>query len=80
MRSIGCIRYAKEIAVHHVDRGNAERLVGLALSQGRVASLLKRDLGRSDLGIARLRDVATRSLGSALKAWYWSARVRIGVK
>jgi SAM-dependent methyltransferase len=80
IRSSGCFRYAKEIVVHHVDRGNAERLVGLALSQGRVVSLLKRGLSESDLGIDQLRDVADRSLGSSLQTWYWSARIRLGVR
>lgn len=80
MRASGCFRYAKEIVVHHVDQGNAGRLAGLALSQGRVASLLKRGLSESDLGIDLLRDAADRSLGSALQTWYWSARIRLGVR
>jgi hypothetical protein len=32
------------------------------------------------LGIGRLREVASRALGDAPSLWFWSARVRIGVR
>lgn len=40
MRTSGRFRYVREITLHHMERGSAERLVGLAMSQGQVASLL----------------------------------------
>jgi ubiquinone/menaquinone biosynthesis C-methylase UbiE len=73
-------RYVKEIVLHHVDRGNAERLVGLALSQGGVMTLLKRGVTETELGLAQLKAIANRVLGDEDREWYWSARVRIGVK
>jgi SAM-dependent methyltransferase len=74
-----CFRYVNEAAIHHHDSGNAERLVGLLLSQGYIASLQKAGLGEDELGITELRSVAQRTIGSKPRPWIWSARVRLGV-
>jgi ubiquinone/menaquinone biosynthesis C-methylase UbiE len=79
MRESGCFRYVKEMVLHHVDAGNAERLVGLLLSQGSVMTLLKAGLREEQLGIDAFRAVAVRTLGEIPQPWYWSARVRSGV-
>lgn len=76
----GRFRYAKEIVLHHVETGGADRLVGLALSQGLVASLLKRGVSEEEIGMAALREETRRALGDATVPWYWSYRVRLGVK
>jgi SAM-dependent methyltransferase len=80
MQESGCFRYVRECLLHKVDEGDAERIVGLLLSQGSVQSLLKLGLSEADLQIDRLRDVARRELGAASSRWFWSARVRLGVK
>lgn len=79
MRASGCFRYTKEIFIHHADNGNADRLVGLLLSQGSVMTLLKNGISEEAIGIDRLRSAAQRTLGSAERPWYWSSRVRLGV-
>lgn len=79
MQASGCFRYTKEIVVHQLDRGNAERLVGLLLSQGGVMTLLKNGASEADLGIDVFRDTVQQILGSAPQTWYWSSRVRIGI-
>lgn len=66
--------------VHHVEQGDAERLVGLALSQGSVATLLKRGLSEAEIGVHALRAAAERAWGHRAVPWYWSYRVRLGVK
>lgn len=76
----GLFRYVKEIAVHSVESGNAERLVGLALSFGGVAALLKRGLSEDEIGITELRNAAQRILGDQPSPWYFSYRIRLGVK
>jgi SAM-dependent methyltransferase len=72
-------RYTREVLLHHVEMGNAERLVGLALSQGAVQTLLKTGLSETELGLDRLRADAARLLGDTPHAWYWCMRVRVGV-
>ncbi len=80
MEASGCFRYLKEIVVHHQESGNAERLVGIALSQGGVASLLKRGVSESEIGLDQFRAVCERTIGPDPIPWYFSYRVRLGIK
>ncbi len=80
IKASGHFRYAREIAVHHVEMGNAERLVGLILSQGGIATLLKHGLSEAEIGVAELHAEAERTLGDEPAPWYWTYRVRLGVK
>ncbi len=79
MEASGRFSYVKEVVVHHVDEGNADRLVALLLSQGFVQSVLKQGAQETDLGIDALRQTALLHLGRAPRPFIWSARVRIGV-
>lgn len=76
----GRFRYVREILAHGKEIGSAERLVGLALSQGSVQSLLKLGLCEEEIGVNRLREAAQRLLGSEPSTWYFGYRVRIGMK
>ncbi len=80
IRQSGRFRYVKEVVLHHVESGGAERLVGLALSQGEIATLLKHGIGEDEIGIAALREAARHALGDAIVPWFWSYRLRLGVK
>jgi ubiquinone/menaquinone biosynthesis C-methylase UbiE len=79
MKASGCFRYVKEIVVHHLDNGNAERFIGIFLSQGGVMALLKNGLSEKQMGIDRLREIAKQTLGTEDESWYWSYRLRLGV-
>ena len=79
MQESGRFRYVKEVVVHHQERGDADRLVGVVLSQGGIAALLKHGVSEAEVGIATLREVAERVLGTTVWSWYWSYRVRIGI-
>jgi len=79
MRASGCFRYTKEIVVHHVEQGNAGRLVGLFLSQGSVMTLIKMGLSEQELGIDVFRQEAQRLLGDTPQTWFWSSRIRYGI-
>jgi ubiquinone/menaquinone biosynthesis C-methylase UbiE len=80
MRESQLFRFTKEIVVHHVESGGAERLVGLALSQGQVASLLKHGVTEAEIGIEALRNTAQQILADRIVPWYFSYRVRMGVR
>lgn len=79
MAESGCFRYTKEIVVHQVDLGNAERLVGLLRSQGSVMTLLKKGIPEDQIGIDRLEEIAGQTLGTSDRPWVWSSRVRLGI-
>ena len=80
MQASAKFRYTKEIVVHHTEMGNAERLVGLAMSQGGVATLLKFGLSEEAIGVPQFRAMAHRWLGDAPSPWYFSYRVRYAIK
>jgi ubiquinone/menaquinone biosynthesis C-methylase UbiE len=80
IQASGHFRYVKEITLHHIEQGSAKRLVGLAMSQGQVATLLKRGLSEIEIGIDTLRAVAQGTLGNDPSTWYFSYRVRLGIK
>ncbi len=79
MKASRRFRYTKEFIIHHADRGNGDRLVGLALSQGSVMSLLKLGLSEEEVGLDRFREVVGRVLGEAIHTWHWSVHVRLGI-
>jgi uncharacterized Fe-S cluster-containing radical SAM superfamily enzyme len=80
MRESGYFRFCREFCLHHVELGNADRFVGAVLSSGQIQSLLKAGLSEIDLGLDALREKARRLLGSELKPWYYTVRVRVAVK
>ena len=80
IRQSGRFRYVREVVLHHVESGGAERLVGLALSQGDIAMLLKHGIGEDEIGITALRETARRVLGNSVVPWFWSYRLRLGIK
>jgi SAM-dependent methyltransferase len=79
IRASGHFHLAKEILFHHVEFGGVERLVGLEMSQGRLAALLKAGASEDEIGITQLRAAAQRILGDAIVPWHWSYRARVGV-
>src|SRR3954447_21869479 len=80
MRASGHFRFTREILLHNVEQGGVERLIGLELSQGGVATLLKNGVSEDEIGITALRETAQRVLGDAIVPWYFSYRMRLGVK
>ena len=79
MRESGRFRFVTEILLHSIESGNAARLVGLALSQGVVAGLLKIGLSEAEIGVDDFRNTAASVLGSEMTPWYFSCRVRVGI-
>jgi SAM-dependent methyltransferase len=80
IQASGHFRYVKELLLHNREMGDARRLVGLASSQGSVAGLLKRGFSEAEIGLEALRAAAGRALGDRTIPWYFSYRVRVGVK
>jgi len=80
MRGSNRFHFVKEILVHSIETGNAERLVGLCRSQGSVATLLKHGMTEAEVGLDALRRAAERALGDDTVPWYWSYRVRVALR
>ncbi|HEU4423191.1 MAG TPA: class I SAM-dependent methyltransferase [Pilimelia sp.] len=54
----GLFRYVRELALHSVEVGSGDRLVGLALSEGSMTTLLAAGATEEEVGLDRLRLVA----------------------
>lgn len=76
----GHFRYVREILLHSAEVGGAERLVGLALSQGGVQALLKTGCSPEEAGVPELEQVGREVFGDGVLPWYFSYRVRLGVR
>ncbi len=80
MRSCGYFCYVKEFWLHHIEPGDARRMVGLALSMGSVNTLLRRGYSPEQLGLPEYQATAERLLGDQAIPWYFSYQVRVGIK
>jgi len=79
MQASDLFRYTKEITLHNVEYGNADRFIGMVISWGSFR-YLKQGVTEQELSIDQLKEVAHRVIGEEPIPWYLSYRVRIGVK
>ena len=80
MRESGHFRYVREAVLHSRERGSAARIVGMALSLGPLTVLLNDGVSEEEIGLAALRDVASRALGDREVELVLGYRVRLGVR
>jgi SAM-dependent methyltransferase len=66
MRASGRFRYVKEILLHHIEEGDADRVVGFTASLGPVGKLLGEGVTEEELGLDRLRELLLGHRGAAL--------------
>ena len=80
MQASGHFRYTKQVWVHKRDSGNADKLIGAALSRGNIQTFMKKGVPESDYGLDKLREVANRVMGDKEMPWVWSYIVQVAVK
>jgi SAM-dependent methyltransferase len=80
MKESGCFGFAREVTLSHADTGDADRFIGLLLSQGFVQQVLRQGVTEAEFGLPEFRAAVTAALGPAPRPWHWSARLRLGVK
>lgn len=80
MKASGQFRFTTELAVHGLESGNADRLVGLAMSLSLVPAMLKLGLAEQQIGLAQLRQAAQRTLGDKQTPWYFSYRLMVAIR
>ena len=74
----GVFGHTRELAVHSVEPGDGARLVGVALSEGRLRTLLADGATEEEVGLTRLR--AAARLLPAPVPWWIGYRVWIGAR
>lgn len=77
LRESGRFRFTREVVLHHIEQGNAARY--LAMMQSGAFSY-QFQFTDQEIGLDRLKQAALQYIGSEPVSWYFSYRVRIGVK
>jgi hypothetical protein len=79
MRESGQFRFCREILLHSIEDGTADRVVGFAYSLGLPAAAGDPELER-ELHVGELEEVARRVLGERTVPFLFGYRVRVGVR
>ena len=78
LQESGQFRFTAETVLHGIEEGNADRLVGFLLSEGSMTTLLATGVTERDVGLERLREIATAELGDELSPWLLGYKVVLG--
>lgn len=78
LEASGVFRRTKELVLHSVERGDGERLIGFALSEGSMRTLLEAGTTESEVGLDRLRAVAS-TIREPI-SWWIGYRAWIGLR
>jgi hypothetical protein len=74
----GVFRECRELVLHSIEEGDGERLVGFALSEGSMRTLLETGASETAVGLDRLRGAAAAMTQPV--PWWIGYRVWIGRK
>lgn len=74
----GVFRRTKELGLHSLEHGDGERLIGFALSEGSMRTLLNAGLTEEDIGLDRLRAIAS-TIPKGIP-WWIGYRALIGLR
>lgn len=80
MRASGRFRFCRELLLHSVEEGDAERVTGFAYSLGLPAVDIGDEEIERKLRVAELDEVARRVLGDRTVPFLFGYRVRVGVR
>lgn len=80
MEASGHFRYTRELYVHHVEMGDVTRLVAIIKSEATVSTLLEQGISETEIGLDEVRTAAHGIMGDKAVPWYFSFRVRLGVR
>ena len=80
MRASGHFRFTREFVLHHCEQGDATRFIGLILSSGYNYQLKRGTVTEQEIDLDRLKQAALDYIGSEPIPWYFSYRVRVGIR
>jgi SAM-dependent methyltransferase len=78
LAAAGVFRHTRELALHSIDSGDGDRLVGLALSEGSLTTLLDAGATEDDVGLGGLRAASEKMTEPVL--WWIGYRVWLGLR
>ncbi len=77
LRESAHFRFTREVLLHHIEQGDAARFLEMMQSN---AFSNQFQFTEQEIGFDRLRQAALQHIGSEPIPWYFSYRVRIGIK
>jgi ubiquinone/menaquinone biosynthesis C-methylase UbiE len=80
MRDSGHFRYTREVFLHHIEHGDATRFMEMVLTNAFGHQFKLKTITEQEVGFERLTHAVSQHIGSEPIPWYFSYRVRIGVK
>ncbi|UQZ33988.1 SAM-dependent methyltransferase [Paenibacillus sp. PK3_47] len=80
IKESGEFSYAREIVFHNSETCDAERFVGLMLSQGGIQAVLKLGIGALDQELSQFREAAEQYFAGRTLPVLISYRMRVGIK
>ena len=80
IRDSGHFRFARELFLHHIEQGDAARFIDMLLTNAYSHQFKLNTITEQEIGFDRLRHAALQYIGSRPIPWYFSYRVRIGIK
>ncbi len=80
MRDSGHFRFTRELFLHHIERGDAARFLEMVRTNAYSCQFKLKTVTEQEVDWDRLRHAAFQSVGSKPIPWYFSYRVRIGVR
>jgi ubiquinone/menaquinone biosynthesis C-methylase UbiE len=77
LRQSAHFRFTREVLLHHIEQGDAARFLEMMQSSALSSQF---QFAEQEIGLDRLRQAALQHIGSEPIPWYFSYRVRIGIK
>jgi SAM-dependent methyltransferase len=77
LRESAHFRFTREVLLHSIEQGDAARFLEMMQSSGLSGQF---QFTEQEIGLDRLRQAALQYIGSEPIPWYFSYRVRIGIK
>jgi ubiquinone/menaquinone biosynthesis C-methylase UbiE len=80
MRDSGHFRFTRELLLHHIEQGDATRFIGMVMTNAYGHQFKQNTVTEQEINFERLKQSALQHIGSEAIPWYFSYRVRIGIK
>lgn len=80
MRESAHFRFTREVLLHQIEHGDAARFMEMILTNAFSHQFKLKTITAQEIGFDRLRQAALQHIGSEPIPWYFSYRVRIGIK
>lgn len=80
IRTSGHFRFTRELLLHHREEGNAQRYFDLMMTNGYHFHIRQGFITAEEIKVDELKQAAEQYIGSSTVPFYFSYRVRVGVK